>query len=417
MKKLLVVAIAVCMVFGVVGMASATDMKVSGNFWVRGIYWDTTELRQDQTTSQGFWWHKWRIAFTLEPVEGVGVYARADFEDADGHVWGTNAGAQNFNSDYQYGWFKTAVGQFTIGRMSGGTWALTWADQWRRADRVKYTGVFGNLTALVIYEKRTEADWLTVETDADGDDYYAAGMYKGDWGQAGLLLGYLRRAGASALGQKTTLWIAEPYAKLSFGPLYIEAELDYVTGSTEMEGPLVGVADVDRTGLSYYVNAKYSFGPAYVGGFFSYVEGDDPNTPNDNEAGLTGNDYELGLILFSDEDWATNMNAPIAIGNTFGANGTNDGAMGYGIYAGMAVMEGMTVKAALVTGSADEVTGSANDDDFGREFDLELSYKINEAVTYAAGFGYLWTGDYWKGTTTADLEDTYLLQHSLTWTF
>jgi len=419
MKKLLVVAIAVCMVLGVVGMASATDYSVSGYFLVRGIYWDTNNLTKDFNTSQALWWQKMRFQVKAEPAEGVGILTRGDIYD--GHVWGTNAGVGAIAFDYAYGWFNTPFGYFQIGKMAGGTFGLTWADEWRRADRIMYRNVFGNLTVMAFVEKRVETDWLTNQADADTDHYYVPVIYKMDGGEVGGLFFYNRSAVNSAAGQKTNSILTAAYVKKAFGPLYVEAEVNKWFGSAIEWEDGIAAPDVDVSGLAFYVNVKYSMGPAYVGAFYGYCEGDDPNTADDNELGPTGNDWDLGLILFGDEDWNVNLAGPgLNMGPEFGNSGAgaDDGGKAYGIYAGMTVMEGMSVKAAFVTGSADETAGSALDDDFGKEFDLELTYKINEAVTYNAGFGYLWTGDYWKGNVAAaELEDTYLLHHSLQWNF
>jgi len=52
--------------------------------------------------------------------------------------------------------------------------------------------------------------------------------------------------------------------------------------------------------------------------------------------------------------------------------------------------------------------------DYGTEFDLEASYMIYDNLTYSAGFGYLWAGDYYKGANVAaKIDDTYLLMNKL----
>jgi len=56
------------------------------------------------------------------------------------------------------------------------------------------------------------------------------------------------------------------------------------------------------------------------------------------------------------------------------------------------------------------------------EFDLTASYKIYDNLQYMVGFGYFWTGDYYKGYTAVGgqepaLANDYLLMHKLTLTF
>ena len=66
----------------------------------------------------------------------------------------------------------------------------------------------------------------------------------------------------------------------------------------------------------------------------------------------------------------------------------------------------------------DDGAGVYADKDYGTEFDLEASYKIYDNLTYSAGFGYLWAGDFYKGSlATNKIDDTYLLMNKLQVTF
>jgi hypothetical protein len=54
----------------------------------------------------------------------------------------------------------------------------------------------------------------------------------------------------------------------------------------------------------------------------------------------------------------------------------------------------------------------------GTEFDFKAKYKIFDNLTYMIGAAYLWTGDYFKGTSESNqANDNYLLMHSLNLTF
>ena len=53
-------------------------------------------------------------------------------------------------------------------------------------------------------------------------------------------------------------------------------------------------------------------------------------------------------------------------------------------------------------------------DKYGTEIDLTASYKIYDNLTYSAGFGYLFTGDYFKGYDgSVSVKDNYILTHKL----
>jgi hypothetical protein len=57
-------------------------------------------------------------------------------------------------------------------------------------------------------------------------------------------------------------------------------------------------------------------------------------------------------------------------------------------------------------------------DNYGTEIDLIATYKITNNLSYMAGFGYLFTGDYFKGIdANVDVRDNYLFLNKITLTF
>ncbi|MBU2551173.1 MAG: hypothetical protein KKB20_22365, partial [Proteobacteria bacterium] len=56
--------------------------------------------------------------------------------------------------------------------------------------------------------------------------------------------------------------------------------------------------------------------------------------------------------------------------------------------------------------------------DYGQEFDLGLSYKIMDNLTYQAHFGYFWAGDWFKlGSNNLEISNSYHFDHTLELTF
>ncbi len=56
--------------------------------------------------------------------------------------------------------------------------------------------------------------------------------------------------------------------------------------------------------------------------------------------------------------------------------------------------------------------------DYGKELDVTATYKIYDNLSYMVGFGYLWAGDFWKGTSpSAEVDNDYLITHKLTLSF
>jgi len=444
MRKLFVAALAICLVFAFTMPVAATDVKFSGEYYVRGDAWNSMDVRANNGTTQQWYFSKFRVAGSIAIEEGVGAYFRGDI--FDNYYWGSSTGSQDMQFDYAWGWFNTAFGKFTIGQQAGGTWGTVYGDEWRRADKIFYQKSFGPWGILAVVEKDLEADRETTQADADIDLYYLGATYKWEGGTAGVLGSYSRGAiaataasttgsfsattglpitttTAAANGYKIKTYGITPYMSANFGPVSVEAELTKLFGNDKEYEDGLATPDISRTGLSAYAQAKMNFGPAYAGAFFAYMQGDDPTTADENELGATGNDWDLGFILFNDEDWTqgdgTNgiTTHGAAVGNEFGLT-NNDGAIGYGLIAGFAPTEALDIKAALVTGKADEKQAGYVDDDFGVEFDIEANYKLFSSVTYTVRFGYLWTGDYWKGTSTANqVDDIWMAEHMISWKF
>jgi len=425
MRKLFAAALAICLVFAFAMPAAATDLKVSGDFNVQGFAWDKANVMKDNGTNQAWYTQRLRFKFTLEPEEGVGVHAQGDVYD--NHIWdNTDATKNMFAFDYAYGWFTTGFGKFTIGRQAGGQWGLTWGDGWHKADRIKYESAFGPLGVVAVIEKQEESDQGTTEAD-DDKDYYALGAnFKWDGGEAGALVGYTNDATlADTASYKGKYYSFVPYVKATMGPVYLEAEFTKLFGDERIYEDGLTTADVSKTGMNFLADAKVNLGPAYVSAFFGFIQGDDQSTANENESGFTGDDWDFGLILFNDEDWSNTITTHGSAinpdgGLNIGLDGPTSDAGGkyYGIRAGVSPIEKLSLTAALITGSADEKPATYANDDFGVELDLGASYKLFSSVTYTIQFGYLWTGDFWKGTSAANqVDDIYLIHNKLNWVF
>ena len=79
-----------------------------------------------------------------------------------------------------------------------------------------------------------------------------------------------------------------PYAKLKFGPAYLEAEAVYGFGDLRKNdsAAAVGQQEVTAQQLALYLHGKADIGPAYVGARFAYLSGDDPTTSDKVEGSL-----------------------------------------------------------------------------------------------------------------------------------
>jgi hypothetical protein len=78
----------------------------------------------------------------------------------------------------------------------------------------------------------------------------------------------------------------------------------------------------------------------------------------------------------------------------------------------------LDVKLSLSYAQADKKPAGFIGGTYGTEVDVTGTYKITNNLSYMLGFGYLFTGDYFKGTSgTNKVDDDYLLINKLTLTF
>jgi len=423
MKKALVILFALGLVFSFSAPVMATDVSFDGSMRVRGWY-DSNSALAENNTSNAYYDQRFRLQGVFQVAEGLKVNVRGDVLDG---TWGTagmrgsttvaalptTVPTNNVQFDMAYMTFMTAIGQFQAGYMSDGTWGTGFGDLEVFLGKITFLTKLGeNIYVYLNTTKISEGDNGTAYSDQDYDGYVAALMYKSEGIDSGLLYKYARNANdpaglAPALESLQTANILVPYVKATFGDLYVEAELSWLDG--EVVNRAGGAKLLDVEGLTYYLMAKYNLGSAYVGGLFAYVQGDDPNTPAVTENALnSGGDWDPMLILFNDT-------CPTALGNVAGSTTGTSLTNGY-IYQAFAgtTIDKLSLKASLSAAKADE-TAAGFDNDYGTEFDLEASYKIYDNLTYSAGFGYLWAGDYYKGLLTAGnkIDDTYLLMNKL----
>ena len=451
MKKLLVILFALALVFSFTAPVMATDVSFDGSFRVRGFI-DSNSMLQEGSSSTAYYDQRFRLGTVFQVAEGLKVVTR--FDALDG-TWGNDlrspaaniaTGAINHDANIQfdkaYVEFVTSVGVVKAGFRSDGTWGTSFGNLEGFVPKIGFTTKVGDVILNVHTVKKTEADAGTRFSDRDDDSYRAFAIYNKDDIQAGLIWIYERQANDPNLlntflmaygGEpqvQATANILSPYFKATIGDLYIEGEAGWLDGTLDLSkcspaerallalpAPFPGLTnDVDLEGLRVYLKAKYNIGSSYVGGLFAFVQGDDPNTTTVENMLDSGGDWDPMLILFNDTcPTSLGSNGTVLTPSMTGAAMTNGYI--YQVFAGTAI-DKLAVKASLSMAKADENGGTVAapyvSDDYGTEFDLEAAYKIYDNLTYSAGFGYLWAGDYYKGTSaTNTVDNTYLLMNKL----
>ena len=286
-----------------------------------------------------------------------------------------------------------------------------------------------------------------------GNATFAGGYNDSSAGQWGMVP-------TGSQGWVTQISTVNPYFKLNLGPVYFEGEGYYrfgklrkyetvTAGNTQPE-------DIDVSAWGAYLQARATFKPFYVGGIFVYMSGDDLEK-TDKATGsigqLMGDNYAFNpcLILWNFEyvdamGW-NQGNIPItALGNprtleSYQNTRYMDNVFFYQLYAGMYITPKLDVVAKLAYAYADKkprmgigpvgstltnnttnralaLVGIKNlefvDDKYGTELDILANYRIYNNLTYTVGFGYLWTGDYFKGyDPLATVKNNYIVMHKL----
>ncbi|MDD5724289.1 MAG: hypothetical protein PHY29_11215 [Syntrophales bacterium] len=427
MRKLLLGLLALSLVLAFAMPAAAVDVSVSGTYYIAGYYDDNGDLMTEPSGAEGSssaWYNqRLRVETTFAVSPALMLITRFDAMEGfwNGESGPTSPGAantddSNIDFDRVYVQADTEYGRFTVGYQAGSVWATSFADAVSDVPRIKWQAKLGEWLVGFVYEKAGELDRGTQYTDRDIDKYMPFVIKYFEGGSTGLRYIYADNAAFKPAGYDQTLHLFMPYVKAKVGDLYVEAEAVYALGAfADYDDP--SITDVDKDGLSAYVNAKYTVGNAYVGGQIAWVEGDDPTT-NDNEAGTSGFDYNPCLILWNDDlqKWSgQNLGQGNPAGVSTGDTMTN--AWLYQIYAGVSPLPNLDLLLSYSYAKADE-KGSALDDKIGSELDVTATYKLFDNLDYMVGFGYFWAGDWYKGSSAAaTVDDDYVLMNKLTLSF
>jgi hypothetical protein len=439
MKRFLVVLLIAGLIFAFSTPIFAVDLKFSGEFYAAGIYLDKTSLKKDTATdgpSTAFYFQRLRLRTDFVVSPGLTLVTRFDaMERAWGAArstpgttlavdsYGTTAENENIAFDWAYIDYASPIGIFDVGIMNYGATGTIFGNNISPQGRIKYSYTIGPLTINAAISKvkdqsLTAKSPAVTTTDADNDVYHLEGVYKWKNGLAGLNVNYHRTAeNRPPSGYKLDYTLPTLYTIAKFGPVDIQAELNYAFGKLREYDS--GVGDVKLENWSGWIDAMATFGPIYFGGTFAYVSGDDPTTTDKQEGGTIngGRDWNPCLILFNYYDRTYWVGA--LAGN---ATSTNSGPMTnawfYQGRVGVKPTDKLDVMASLSYSYADRKPIGYDSDKYGYEIDVTGTYKITNNLSYMLGVGYLFTGDYFKGTSaSSSVSNDYLVINKLTLTF
>lgn len=427
MKRFWIVLLSAALVMAFAMTASAqTKVTFSGGYYAHGFYADNHALLKDNTVAANFIGQRFRLQTVFAVAEGLSVTTRFDALE---RIWGAKRSAygadtavqltpyavedQNIGFERAFVTFRTKIGQFQVGYQPAASWGTTFGDNGTTRPRISYVMAQGPLTMVAIYEKQLEGHVVASAPTASDNDfnmYYLAGIYTWKTGNAGLLYANMQNAYTSVTSKGKSQSLV-PYFRANFGPLYLEGELNLGFGKASEFVSAAAGTDIDDAGLSYYLGATYKMGPLALGGFYAVAQGDDPATTTKQEGGKTiGADFEKNLILFN--TWAVKWMGAMR------TQGDNPGNVNmWQVNAAYAVSKDLNLFASYTNAKLNQ-KGANVSDEIGNEFDVTASYKIFGNLEYVLGFGYLWTGDAFKGANpAATVGNNYMVTHRLNLTF
>ncbi|HCS77218.1 MAG TPA: hypothetical protein DHO02_09335 [Syntrophaceae bacterium] len=455
MKRFWLVFLSLGLIVAFSSTAMAVDVKLSGEFYVGGMYLDKTSFTKTTTggnPSTAFYYQRLRARtdFTVSP--GLKLITRFDAME---RAWGaarfapgvapaadsagTVAENENIAIDWVYIDYKSAIGTFLVGYMNYGTTGTVFGNNQASQARIRFIRPVGPIMMYASMSKVKENSKTAINpvppataafADSDNDVYHLEGVYNWKNGRAGLNVNYYNYANtrpaavpAANGSYRRTYFLFTPYVIAKFGPVSVQAEFNYLNGNDKYEDGVVKVAGVDKVTLeniSAYIDATANFGMFYAGGSIAYVSGDDPGTNDKNEGGLIngGRDWNPCLIMFNYYDrakWGGNLTGYGTTADT----GLMANAWFFQFRGGVKPIDKLDVMASLSYANADKKPNATYlYNDYGWEVDLTATYKITNNLSYMVGAGYLFTGKYYKANLDAnELNDDFLVINKLTLTF
>jgi hypothetical protein len=435
MKRFWLILLSLGLITAFSTSAFALDVKFSGEYYAAGVYLDRTSLKKDTSSdgpSTAFYFQRLRVQTEFIVSPGLTLITRFDAME---RAWGaprynpgssmavdssgTTAENENIAFDWAYINYKSPIGIFDVGIMNDGSTGTIFGNSYKPAGRIKYSYPIGpwaiNLAYTKVKENSFTAKNPATTADADNNKYGVEGTYTWKDGKAGVQVNYYRYAENRPSGYKLAYTLFTPYATAKIGPVALQAEINYAYG--DLKDYDDATADVKLRNLSGWIDATATFGPVYFGGTFAYVSGDDPNTAKSEGGTLNGgNDWNPCLILFNYYD-RTYWIGSLAGQGTTSNSGPMSNAFFYQGRVGFIPISALDIVASVSFANANELPASALDKDYGWEVDVTATYKITNNLNYMLGGGYLFTGDYFKGTTTYDVKDNFMVINKLTLTF
>jgi hypothetical protein len=459
MKRFWLVLLSLGLIMAFSVSAFAVDVKVSGEYYAAGMYLNKTAVvnndvytnnvlttKADESTA--FFYQRLRVGADFIVSPSLKLVTRFDAME---RIWGgarstpgttidtlsagTRAENENIAFDLMYVSYDSPIGLFKVGYQIDSAWGTIFMDSSMPRGTVAWSYTNGPWFYYLGYKvwddkSLSAVTTTTTQTDLDRDKSALAFKYIGKDAEGGLLGGHVRDARSKTATSNTTnlLYYLQPYTKAKFGPVSVQAELDYFWGDNPKEDA-TPANNKKLELLAGWVDATANLDMFYVGGTIAYVAGDDPGTTDKSE-GISaivngGIDWNPCLIMFNNDltYWAGNV-----VGYDSATSPTNRGVLSgpmanawFGqLRGGVRPIPQLDAMLSVSYAKADKKPAGFLNDAYGWEVDVTGTYKITNNLSYMLGIGYLFTGDYFKGINaggTNEVVDDYMLINKLTLSF
>jgi len=413
MKRIWLVLLSLGLIVAFSTQAMAVDLKFSGEFYAAGMYLDKTNLRKDHGPSTAFYYQGLRVRTDFMVAPGLTLITRFDAMERSWGAsrtapdtaravdsYGTIAENENIAFDWAYVTYASPIGVFDAGIMNYGSTGTIFGNSSQPEGRIKYTYTYGPFLISPAVSKTRERSYLYNNLGAADP--------------------------VTGLGDSYTrnYLLFTPYVIAKIGPVALQGEFNYAVGRDNFEFPADVREDRDIRSISGWVDATADFKKVYVGGSIAYVSGDDPDS-NRIEGGIIngGRDWNPCLIMFNYYDRGKWIGALNGYDGTTD-NGTMANAWFFQLRGGFRPIDKIDIMASVSYARAEKTLKPANTftwegRDYGWEVDLVGSYKITNNLSYMLGAGYLFTGDWYSGTTATgqDVQNNLMVINKLSLTF
>jgi hypothetical protein len=366
-----------------------------------------------------------KLVTRFDAMERIWGGARSNPGTPDADSAGTRAENENIAFDIAYIDYTSPIGLFQIGYQKDYEWGTIFDNRTTgpTVGGITYAVPVGPVTVVAQYMKEADGSASAVTTgvtttDQDYDSYRLGAIYNFNSsnakGEVGGLLLYNRDAAykAGSLVLPPVLiqaYKAIPYFKAQIGPVALQGEFEYTFGSAKGETSTSYLntyldTTINISAWSAFLDATATFGPVYLGGSFAYLSGDDPNTHDKMEGGTfagigintAGLDWNPCLIMFNNDlnYWGGNIGG----WNSSVINGEMSNAWFFQGRVGVKPTSQWDVMLAVAYATADKKPAGYANGSYGTEIDVTATYKITNNLSYMLGAGYLFTGDYFKGS-------------------